>query len=1295
MLKSLKKELDKCQHSDRFRFARQIRNLEKSKLSKSVFDSRANKLAADIMESKSNCQKRARAIPGTIDFPLELPITAELYKIQQLLTKNQVLVIAGDTGSGKTTQIPKICLQAGFGRRGLIGHTQPRRLATVSVANRIAEELNTKVGNGVGYQIRFNEILSESTYLKLMTDGILLAEIQTDKYLNKYDVIIIDEAHERSLNIDFLLGFLKQLLEKRADLKLIITSATIDIEKFSKHFSSAPIVSVSGRAYPVETHYLPLEYLEEGPTDQSQLNGILDALEQIISKDDKDKKGNEDVLVFFSSEREIRETALAIRKRKFRHCEVLPLYARLRQSEQSKIFTEHKGRRIVLATNVAETSLTVPGIKYVIDTGFARISRYSIQNKIQRLPIEPISKASANQRQGRCGRVSDGVCIRLYSEEDFKRRPDYTDPEIKRTNLASVILRMLSLNLGDIEKFPYLEKPEKKAINDGFKLLNELNAINQNRELTAIGKKMAILPVDPKFSRMLVVANTQACLNEILIIVSALSIQDPRELYGDFSQQAQERLAKFNHQDSDFLSLANLWTDYEKRRQESTQNQLKKYCKTHFLSFMRMREWREVHRQLLLSCKQLGFRINKKPGTYEAIHRTIISGSLNQIATKLDSKVYVGSRNKRFTVSRTSVVTSLKAKWIVTGELVETSQTFASMAAKIQPKWVESMAPHLVKREYLEPHWSKKSQAVMAYEKVQLFGLTIIEKSLVNYSDINADIARSLFITEGVASGEIISSGQFIKRNIDFLLSLTKEEEKLRQPDLYVSDREIIRFYEERIPKDVNSTRQLETWLKNLSTDKKDILLMTRNNILSKDPGHDRASYFPDYTAVQKNRLTINYEFDPGSVRDGATVQVPEKILNQLEQADIDWAVPGIMREKCIALLKGLPKSLRKKLIPISKLVDDILPNMTSANGELVDALISHVVKIKNVKLSREDFETIDLPAHLRIKIKVSNEKGEVLDFGDQLSLIRKNIIPKGEGKNLEKSEEKIHPIQRQELRDWDFGELPERVEIGEELVMIRHPALVDRHDSVEIKLFTDQRQAESFHKFGLVRLFILRSISQHNMLKKRFKKLQEQCALLVPSQLKEMVTNAVVATYLSAFELENFLPRDQKSFEKVLNSGKSELHRAGEQIAHILEEFLNARYRLLRNLAQLNSKEFSYFIDDIKQQLHNLMTEKSLLETNIDWLKQYPRYLNAIQFRVSRIPHLGSKDKEHTAELAMYWLKYEDLCKQRVVKNPDELTYLRWMFEEYRVSLFAQNLGTKMQVSAKRLEKQIKLIQN
>jgi len=628
VLNSLKQKIKQSQHVDAFRFARQIREIEKARLPKSKLVNKTKNLAIEIEKSIASCERRNASIPPSINFPDELPVTAKADEIGRLLKHNQVLVIAGDTGSGKTTQIPKICLKSGYGRKGLIGHTQPRRLAAVSVANRIAQELNSEIGKGVGYQIRFNEVISDTTYLKLMTDGILLAEIQNDRFLNKYDVLIIDEAHERSLNIDFLLGYLQQLLKKRPELKLIITSATIDVEKFSKHFSDAPIVAVSGRTFPVETQYLPLDKHEDAGGDQLQTDGVLSALATIVESDFKLSNLSGDVLVFLSSEREIRDTAAAIRKRKFSNTEVLPLYSRLRQSEQLKIFAPHSGRRVVLATNVAETSLTVPGIKYVIDAGFARISRYSIQSKVQRLPIEAISQASANQRKGRCGRVSNGVCLRLYSEEDFNNRPLFTDPEIKRTNLASVILQMLALRLGDIEKFPYLDPPEQKAINDGFKLLVELNAISNQKKLTKVGSQMARLPVDPKLACMLVIASGHSCLRELLIIVSALSIQDPRENPGDNRQQAQERLKQFVHPDSDFLSLVNLWEDYERKRQSLTQNQLRKHCKTNHLSFMRMREWREVHRQLLLSCQQMGYKLNQEPGTYEAIQKAIIKNLL-------------------------------------------------------------------------------------------------------------------------------------------------------------------------------------------------------------------------------------------------------------------------------------------------------------------------------------------------------------------------------------------------------------------------------------------------------------------------------------------------------------------------------------------------------------------------------------------------------------------------------------------------------------------------------------------
>ncbi|MDD9957897.1 MAG: ATP-dependent RNA helicase HrpA [Gammaproteobacteria bacterium] len=1296
MLNSLKQALDECQLGDQFRFARQIRELEKSHQSNSAKQSRIEKLAKEIKQSKARCSIREKAIPEEIRFPAELPVAKKSDEIGELLQHHQVLVVAGDTGSGKTTQIPKICLNAGYGRRGIIGHTQPRRLAAVSVANRIAEELDTDVGKGVGYQIRFNETLSESTYLKLMTDGILLAEIQNDRFLNKYDVLIIDEAHERSLNIDFLLGFLTHLLKKRPELKLIITSATIDVEKFAKHFSDAPIISVSGRTFPIETRYQPLPRQAEVTLDSLQTEAILTAINEIVEHDLRTKAISGDLLVFLSSEREIRETAVAIRKRKIPHTEVLPLYSRLRQSEQIKIFSSHKGRRIVLATNVAETSITVPGIKYVIDTGFARISRYSVQSKVQRLPIESISQASANQRQGRCGRISNGICIRLYSEEDFNARPLFTDPEIKRTNLASVILQMLALQLGNVESFPYLDRPEQKAINDGFKLLLELNAITQKRTLTAIGKQMARLRVDPKLARMLVIADSHACLREILIIVSALSIQDPRELSAENRQQAQERLAQFTHEDSDFMSLVNIWDDYELKRQDYSQNQLKKHCRTYFLSYMRMREWREVHRQLLVTSQQLGFRMNKEPGTYEAIHKAIIAGSLNQIANKIDNKNYQGARNKKFTIFSTSVVAKGKAKWVVTGELIETSQTFASMAAKIQPQWIEAMALHLVKREYFEPHWSKKSQSVMAYEKVHLYGLTIIEKSPVQYAKINSDEAREIFISEGLAAAATDSKLDFIKANGEFLATLAKEEEKLRRPDLFVGDREITLFYKERIPAQICSTRELEQWFQEATTAEKVALFMSRENILGNRNKEDLSAIYPDHAPVLKNRLSIDYVFDPGSDRDGATIEIPEQILNQIEQADIDWAVPGTIREKCISLLKGLPKSLRKTLIPISGLVDQILPEMSASDGELLDSLIGQVAIVKNVRLTREDFLHIDLPKHLHNKIRLINAKGAEIGFSENLKELQRKFLQQqddGSRARHQSTRKPLHAIQRYNLKDWDIEEFPSKVEIGEDLILIRYPGFVDNQDSVSIDLFADPVEAQEKNRVGLARLFMLRSVAQRNQLKRHFSQFLQQNALIIPPALKNLVDDAVFACFIAAFELEDSSPGNKQEFLKRLENGKSRLYGIGEKTAELLRETLQKRFEIIKRLRTFQDQEISYFVQDVEQQLDNLVTEKLFSETSIEILSQFPRYLKAIETRMDKAPHLGRKDKENTELLASYWHTLQEL---RALHNPQkrqDLIQFRWMLEEFRVSLFAQSLGTSMPVSIKRLEKQLELL--
>lgn len=1297
MLDSLRKKLDDCQLVDQHRLRKLISKLERTRKTEPEFRSRLLVVEHEISRSQQACQRRRSSIPSTISYPENLPVSARAPEIVDLLKNNTVLILAGDTGSGKTTQLPKICLQAGLGRRGLIGHTQPRRLAAISVANRIAEELGTQNGSGVGYQVRFNDSTTESSFLKLMTDGILLAEIQQDRYLNKYEVIIIDEAHERSLNIDFLLGFLKQLLTKRKDLKLIITSATIDVEKFSAHFDNAPIVSVSGRTYPVEVRYAPLVDRADDPIDDDvQINGIMDAVADIFRFDRQQGKSSGDILVFFSSEREIRETALKLRKQNLKNTEILPLYGRLRHSEQVKIFSPHSGKRIVLATNVAETSITVPGINYVVDTGLARISRYSLHSKVQRLPIEAISQASANQRKGRCGRVADGICIRLYSEADFISRPLFTDPEIIRTNLASVILRMQFLRLGNIEDFPFLEAPEQKSINDGIKLLIELNALTHQRELTACGRQMATLPVDPKYARMLIIANSQLCLREMLIIVSALSIQDPREIFAENRQQASEKLADFEHPDSDFLGFVNLWDSYEEKRQSSTQGQLKKYCKNNFLSYMRMREWREVHRQLLISCQHLGFRINSDKGNYSSIHKSIISGSFNQIASRIDGKNYLGNRNKKFSLFSSSVLASSSPKWIVSGELIETSQTFATLAAKIQPEWVEEMALHLVKREYFEPHWSKKRQQVMAYEKVHLYGLAIIEKSLVSYSQIDPTVARELFIVEGLLAEQISSDFKFLKANKEFLASLIKQEEKIRRPDFIVNDREIRAFYEARIPDWICSTRDLASWLRKTGAKADETLQMTRANLVDSAAKLELVQDFPDKASIQRNSLLIDYVFEPGSSRDGATLEVPVAMVNQLTQADVDWAVPGIIKEKCVALIKGLPKALRKNFIPVSGFVDQAFSQMSSADGDLLDSLLAQIRNIKRLRLGKSEFQHVQIPDHLKVKISVLNESGNEIGFSENLEELKKTHL-KSSGKTDDPRSEPAyrHDLEVEGLTDWSIEELPEQVEVGEQLTLVRFPALIDKGNSVDVVLVVEKSAAEEATKLGLVRLFMLRSVQQRNLLRKKFGRLGDSLALKLPAHLAGFAEDALLVSYIAAFDLDEGIPRTKDEFEKILQQGKSKILGVADKLEALLLTVLEMRFQLLRRVHDIKSNKLDYLKADIEHQLDALIYEGFLSKTGLLWFAEYPRYLKAIELRLGKVPHMGEKDLPNTQLLAEYWRRYTELSGRLVVSRGSDYSALRWMLEEYRVSLFAQSLGTRMAVSAKRIDKQFESVIN
>lgn len=1307
MLDSLQQKLDTCQLADVFRLQNTLNKLRRDKLSKKDLASSIVALDAAIEKSLCACELRRAAIPSKIAYPENLPVSARAAEIAELLGEHQVLIVAGDTGSGKTTQLPKICLDAGYGVRGLIGHTQPRRLAALSVANRIADEIGAEHGAGVGSQIRFKDNTSEQSFLKLMTDGILLAEIQQDKFLNKYEVLIIDEAHERSLNIDFLLGYLKQLLQKRKNLKLIVTSATIDVEKFSKHFDNAPIVAVSGRTYPVETRYAPLiETSAEQIDDDLQIDGIIKAVEDIAKSDRKKGSSSGDILVFLSSEREIRATATKLRKQKYRDVEILPLYGRLRYSEQIKIFKPGRGRKIVLATNVAETSITVPGINYVIDTGLARISRYSLQSKVQRLPIEAISQASANQRKGRCGRMADGVCIRLYAQTDFESRPEFTDPEIMRTNLASVILRMKHLRLGDIEKFPFLDAPEPKAINEGIKLLIELDALNHSRELTDSGRKMAVLPVDPRHARMLITAGTQNCLRELQIIVSALGIQDPREISSDNRQQAMQQLAEFNHEDSDFLSLVKLWEDYEKKRQDLNQGQLRKHCKKYFLSYMRMREWREVHHQLLLSCQKLGLRMNREVGDYEAVHKSLISGSLNQIAKRLDGRNYRGNRNKTFSLFSSSVLANKGAKWIVSGEQIETSQTFATQAAKIQPEWIEEMALHLVKREYFEPHWSKKRQQVMAYEKVQLYGLVIIEKALLSYTKIDPKISRQLFIQEGLIAGEISTDLKIYHKNREFLASLAKQEEKMRRPDLLVADRDVAAFYEQRLPENICSTRDFAAWVRKQGKSAEKSLLMTVDNLIDADAALVAMHSFPDAAAVHKNELRLDYVFEPGSKTDGATLEVPVEMVGQLQQADLDWAVPGNLAEKCTALIKGLPKARRKNFIPVNAFVAEACQQMSNRDGDIISSLLSQIRNLKGLELDRQEFERIELPAHLNTKIRVLKGGQKEIAFAGSIREAREQLRQQGLLENGENSfsagdashsdsgdSSYNHPLEVTGAKEWVFEDLPEQIEVGESLKLIRFPALVDEGETVGVSLFADKFLAQQKHKQGLVKLYQLKSIQQRNQLKKKFVRLADTLVLKAPFSLDQLALDATWISYIAAFDLDGSMPRSKAEFERRLNGGKPKVLSLAEKIESLFIQVIDEYYQISRVLSGLKNGALAYVAEDVGSQLDSLLHEGFLSETGLLWFTQYPRYLKAVSMRLSKVPHMGDKDRPNTELLSAYQLRYKGLESKAADSNKEGLFILRWMLEEFRVSLFAQTLGTHIPVSEKRLNKQFEKI--
>ena len=1290
MLRSLREKIKHCQTKDLYRFSKIIKSLQKTKLTGSKQKKQISELSELINASVSTSKSNRKLIPKSIHFPETLPVSLRAKEIRDSLRENQVLIVAGDTGSGKTTQLPKICLDAGYGVRGLIGHCQPRRLAATSVAARVADELNTKLGELVGYQVRFNDRFSETCRVKLMTDGILLAEIQSDPYLSKYEVVIVDEAHERSLNIDFILGYLKRLISKRDELKIIITSATIDVDKFSNHFNRAEVISVKGRMFPVETRYLPMNLASE-EKEKTISEKVCDSVISLAREASKGISDAKDILVFLSSEREIREASRVLRKKKHKNLEILPLYARLPQSEQSRIFKEHTTLRVILSTNVAETSITVPKIKYVIDTGLARISRYSFQSKIQRLPIEKISQASANQRKGRCGRIEDGVCIRLYAEEDFNTRVRYTDPEIIRTNLAAVILRMLSLNLGDIFKFPFLDKPESKSINEGFKLLAELKAVNEFRKLTKDGRRMALISVDPKHAKMLLVANSKNCLKELLIIVSLLSIQDPRESGHVELNEADYESDLYNSKNSDFLALINLWIIFEETRKLGNSSRLKKFCRQYRLSYTRMREWKEVYFQLTLTCRRIGLRINKKPSNYADIHKSIIAGSLNQLAYRSTERQYIGSRNKKFIILNSSVLARALPKWVVTGELIETTQTFAAMAAKIDPVWIEEIGEHLVKREVHSPHWSVRTQSVKAFERVRLYGLTIIEKTRVEYSSVNQEHAHEIFLSEGLSKSAVKTDAAFYKQNQQILEAIRAEENKLRRPEKFISENDINAFYSKAIPENITSTKELENWIRDPESGASKKLILDRMALFDNNE-NPSTNEFPDSISLSSNQIPINYTFQPGAKKDGATVQIPLQLINQLSDADIDWAVPGIIREKCIALLKGLPKATRKKLIPISGFVDDIISEMFELRGDLFKLLATLLIKQRRINIAPVQFANISLPDHLIIKINVVDKNRKSLAIGSNVNEVKRLLSKKGidfQRSEIELPEEwNVYDVEN--LTDWDFEILPKTIDLKTDLKIVRYPGLVDSKNSVSLKLFSEFEQALECTKHGLIRLYLLRSVQQKNMIKKKYYRFKIESALKIPLDFTNFVEDAIYLTYLNAFDVHTTIPRSKNEFDEQLSIGKSKLYSQSEELLLILDELFEERISILRKLSSVTDKNLTYFCDDIHLQLDNLLVGELFFKTTIDRLRQFPRYLKGIKLRLERAPHLGANDYVFTQEISEFWAEYKRLDEAISADDQNKLDDIRWMIEEYRISLFAQSLGTKISVSSKKIRNAI-----
>ncbi|MGP8475947.1 ATP-dependent RNA helicase HrpA [Burkholderia sp. PR2] len=1298
-----------------------------------------------------------------ITYPESLPVSGKRDEIARAIAGHQVVIVCGETGSGKTTQLPKICLDLGrglgAGGTGLIGHTQPRRLAASSTGRRIAEELGTPFGEVVGYKVRFTDNLAPGASVKLMTDGILLAETQTDPLLKAYDTLIIDEAHERSLNIDFLLGYLKEILPRRPDLKLIVTSATIDADRFARHFGTderpAPVIEVSGRLYPVEMRYRPVA--EDRPAvknaegtggrdrvktareaERDLMDAIVDAVDELC------REGPGDVLVFLPGEREIREAAEALRKHHPPHTEILPLFARLSAADQDKVFKASNARRIVLATNVAETSLTVPGIRYVVDTGLARVKRYSYRNKVEQLQVESISQAAANQRAGRCGRVADGVCIRLYEESDYQARARFTDPEILRSSLASVILRMKSLHLTAIESFPFLEPPPGRAIADGYQLLNELGAVDDDNALTPLGRELARLPLDPRVGRMILAARDQQSLREVLIIASALSVQDPRDRPIEAQEQADQAHRRFADERSEFLQWLKIWAWFEEAVAHKKSNrQLVDACRQNFLSHLRLREWRDVHSQLLTVVREHGWRLNEVEATYEQVHLALLTGLLGNLGMKADDDPhYLGARGIKFYLWPGSALAKKAGRWVMAAELVETSRLYARCLAKIEPEWVEKIGAHLLKKSLSEPHWEKRPAQVSAFERATLYGLPIYHRRRVAFGKQDPARARELFIRGALVEGEFDTKLPFFAHNRKLLADIEQLEHKSRRQDVLVDDELIYAYYDQAIPEGIHTGAAFERWYRDevkksgQAEEKQRLLYLSRDDLMRHEAAGVTTELFPKRATMAGVEMALTYHFEPGTPRDGVTLAVPLYALNQVDARRCEWLVPGMLKEKVQLLLKSLPQKLRRHCVPLPEYAAGFVERTGRERfgaGGLVEALIADVRGETQVAMKTADFKLETLPAHLFMNFKVIDEHGRQLAMGRNLAQLRQELgaqaqqqfqkiaaastiapggeagegdagdapalaaVPgsaakggkpgKGAAPHTAAPAEAGATALYENLTTWNFGKLPELLEIRRRgQTLYGYPALVDRGTHCDVEVFDSPEEAARIHRAGLRRLFALQLKEPIKFLEKNLPGLREMAMQYMSLGTQDELRDQLIDTALDRACLQDPLPDDDASFHARRDEGRSRLNLLAQEIARLVGQILAEYAGLAKKLAQ--AKPFAQAHADLQQQLAALVGKRFVIDTPYVQLAHFPRYLKGIALRIDKLKADPARDAKQSGELLPLVQQYQRAVSQRGGVADPRLAEFRWLLEELRISLFAQELRTPMPVSVKRLHK-------